>query len=140
MKIINKIKELSFKQRVISITTIAFVLIAISSIILGITFSANKVNIFKGIELNDVNIGNINISSINIQEENGITKYEAKILATEDTSIKYIKIIMKDEENKEIVSLIGYVGSTISNKESKEIEASTDADLSKIKSIEYEIK
>ncbi len=102
------------------------------------TFSIGN-NTFYGAELKDTTINNVKISDIVIKEENGITEYQANVKAMEDSNIKYIKIIFKDTDNKDIVALVGYVGTTLKKEESKSIEASTDADLSQVKSIEYEI-
>lgn len=66
-------------------------------------------------------------------------KYEAEINAKDDINISYINIIFKDDQNNEIVKLLGYVGSTLKSGEKKHIEALTDADLSKVKTVEYEV-
>ena len=49
------------------------------------------------------------------------------------------KIIVKDEEGKEIVTMTGFVGDSIKGKESKTIISSYGEDLTKAASIEYKI-
>lgn len=137
-KIKNFFKNLDTKKRTIVIIALVCFIALSTTLVFKFTFSISN-QTFYGVELKDANIGNVKLSNISMKEENGITKYEANIKASEDTSIKYVRIIIKDESNNEIVTLIGYVGSSISKNSDRTIEASTDADLSKIKSIEYEI-
>lgn len=133
------IKEKNNKKRIISIAIVSVFIVVLVSLIVNFTFSIDTANEFYGVSLKDTEVANITISNVNIKEENGITKYEATISAKEEKNINYIKIIFKDEDNNEIISLIGYVGYSLTAHKEKKIEASTDADLSKVKSIEYEI-
>ena len=137
MNLLNRIKELNFKQKAIGIGVFAFVLVSLSTILFKVTFSTNTLNVFYGYELKNVEIDNVIISSINIKEEDSLMKYEAEINAKDDINISYI--IFKDDQNNEIVKLLGYVGSTLKSGEKKHIEALTDADLSKVKTVEYEV-
>lgn len=139
MSIFNRMKDLNLKYKTIVIGSIAFVVISLLMILLKTTFSSNTPQVFNGYKLKNSNVDNVVISSISIKEENNITKYEAEIMTNEDMNVSYINIIFKDGDNKEIVRLVGYVGTNLKKDEKKHIEASTDADLSKIKSIEYEV-
>ncbi len=139
MNIMETIKGMDKKMRIMGIGVIAFILILTFTLVLNYTFSIETPNTFYGVKLNNAVVKSITLSNINMVEENGITKYEAKISTKEEKKINYIRIVFKDEDNKEIVSLIGYVGSSIKSGEERKIEASTDADLSKVKTIEYEI-
>lgn len=139
MNIINRIKELNSKKQVLLIVNMVFILIVVSTLIYGFTFSLNSVNTFNGIKLNDVVIDDIKLSDIDIVESDGITKYVANISTKKEQNINYVRILFKDENNKTIVSLIGYVGTSLTTKDTREINASTDADLTKTKAIEYEI-
>ena len=139
MNIINRIKELNSKKQILLIVNMVFILIVVSTLIYGFTFSLNSVNTFNGIKLNDVVIDDIKLSDIDIVESDGITKYVANISTKKEQNINYVRILFKDENNKTIVSLIGYVGSSLTTKDTREINASTDADLTKTKAIEYEI-
>ena len=133
----NKIKfNINTKIKVIMI--LVFGIIAGLGVMFSITFSVNN-NSFYGVELKDTTINNVKISDIKIKEENGITKYQANVKAIEEGNIKYIKILFKDSENKDIVTLVGYIGTTLKKDENKTIDASTDADLSQVKSVEYEV-
>ena len=139
MNIINRIKELNSKKQLLLIVNMVFILIVVSTLIYGFTFSLNSVNTFNGIKLNDVVIDDIKLSGIDIVESDGITKYVANISTKKEQNINYVRILFKDENNKTIVSLIGYVGTSLTTKDTREINASTDADLTKTKAIEYEI-
>lgn len=139
MNIINRIKELNSKKQILLIVNMVFILIVVSTLIYGFTFSLNSVNTFNGIKLNDVVIDDIKLSDIDIVESDGITKYVANISTKKEQNINYVRILFKDENNKTIVSLIGYVGTSLTTKDTREINASTDADLTKTKAIEYEI-
>lgn len=139
MNIINRIKELNSKKQILLIVNMVFILIVVSTLIYGFTFSLNSVNTFNGIKLNDVVIDDIKLSDIDIVESDGITKYVANISTKKEQNVNYVRILFKDENNKTIVSLIGYVGTSLTTKDTREINASTDADLTKTKAIEYEI-
>ena len=139
MNIINRIKELNSKKQILLIVNMVFILIVVSTLIYGFTFSLNSVNTFNGIKLNDVVIDDIKLSDIDIVESDGITKYVANISTKKEQNINYVRILFKDENNKTIVSIIGYVGTSLTTKDTREINASTDADLTKTKAIEYEI-
>lgn len=139
MNIINRIKELNSKKQILLIVNMVFILVVVSTLIYGFSFSLNSVNTFNGIKLNDVVIDDIKLSDIDIVESDGITKYVANISTKKEQNINYVRILFKDENNKTIVSLIGYVGTSLTTKDTREINASTDADLTKTKAIEYEI-
>ena len=121
MNLLNIIKELNFKQKVIGIGVFAFVLVSLSTILFKVTFSTNIPKVFNGYELKNVEVDNVIISSINIKEEDGLMKYEAEINAKDDIDISYINIIFKDDQNNEIVKLLGYVGSTLKSGEKKHV-------------------
>lgn len=135
----NRIKDTEFKYKIASIIVIIFLLAIGATIVLNFTFSANKVNTFYEVDLVDANVEGIKIYNVDMKQEDGITRYDATIKATEDITIKYINIIIKDENNDEIVRLLGYVGTNLKKNEIKEIEASTDADLENAYIIEYEV-
>lgn len=139
MNIINRIKELNSKKQILLIVNMVFILVVVSTLIYGFSFSLNSVNTFNGIKLNDVVIDDIKLSDIDIVESDGITKYVADVSTKKEQNINYVRILFKDENNKTIVSLIGYVGESLTTKDTREINASTDADLTKTKAIEYEI-
>ena len=85
-------------------------------------------------------VDGIKISDIEMKVVDGMTTFNAKATNTtkENIDVETIKIIVQDEKEKEIVTLTGYIGS-LKVDESKKIINSTDIDLSKAKSIKYEI-
>lgn len=135
----NKIKELSKKTKIILVAVLVLIVSVGTFVVLNISFSGNKINTFYNVDLKNHETEEVKIYNVDMKEENGITSYEANIQATKEVNVKYIKITIKDGENKDIVTLIGYVGSTLKEKEIKEIKASTDADLKNMKSITYEV-
>ena len=117
----------------------AFILVIGITLTLSYTFSSNDVQVFNNLELNDQEIEKISLNDISIESESGVYTYKATLKANEDVELKYVRIIMKDSDNKEIVTWIGYVGNTLSKNEEKILEASTDADISTLNYIEYEV-
>lgn len=53
--------------------------------------------------------------------------------------IKYVDIILKNENGEVVKTLIGYIGQSIPSKQSYEVITSINIDLSEIKSVEYKI-
>ncbi|MBE6161250.1 MAG: hypothetical protein E7158_03420 [Firmicutes bacterium] len=84
----------------------------------------------------------LKISNVNMQVIDGMTNFSAKVTNTtkEDMKVETVKIIVKDENKKEMAKLTGYVGSILKPNETKDIINTTDIDLSKAKSISYEIE
>ena len=134
----NKLKELSKKTKIILVAVLVLIVSVGTFVVLNISFSGNKINTFYNVDLKNHETEEVKIYNVDMKED-GITSYEANIQATKEVNVKYIKITIKDGENKDIVTLIGYVGSTLKEKEIKEIKASTDDDLKNMKSITYEV-
>ena len=84
----------------------------------------------------------LKISDVNMQVIDGMTNFSAKVTNTnkEEMKVETIKIIVKDADKKEMARLTGYVGATLQPNEAKDIINTTDVDLSKAKSISYEIE
>ena len=88
----------------------------------------------------DQTVDGIKISSVEMKVVDGMTTFNATATNTteKDSNIETIKIIVQDENEKEIFALTGYIGS-LKKGETKKIVNSTDIDLSNAKSIRYEI-
>lgn len=127
----NKIKK---KILIISISLL-FLFIIIGILI----YHFNKPNIFNGVKLYDKKFESLKIDDIEIKEEDSEYKFKANIKSYKDNYIKYIKIIIKDKNDKEIVSLIGYVNKNMKKDETATIRSNTNIDITKIDKIEYEI-
>lgn len=56
-----------------------------------------------------------------------------------DKEVKSFDIIFKDKDGKEIITLLGYIGQTIPNGESRSIESNVDIGLLNAYSIEYKL-
>lgn len=56
-----------------------------------------------------------------------------------DKEVKSFDIIFKDKDGKEIITLLGYVGQTIPNGESRSIESNVDIGLLDAYIIEYKL-
>ena len=86
-------------------------------------------------------IDGIKISNVALSVTDGLSTYTAKVTNTtdKDISIEDIDIIVKNKEEKELVKMLGYIGSTIKPNEEKNIISTTDMDLSNADSISYKI-
>ena len=87
-------------------------------------------------------VSGLKISDVNMQVVDGMTNFSAKVtnVSKDDKEVETVKIIVKDENKKEIAKLTGYVGATLKPNETKDIINTTDIDLSKAKSISYEVE
>ncbi len=92
--------------------------------------------------IKDQEIDGLKLTNTSLIYENGISKLETTVENNtgSDYNLVEFSIIVKDENDKEIIVLPGYVGETIKNGEIKKINSSTDMDLSKAKKIEYSVK
>lgn len=124
----NQLSKLTIKQ--ISIITLCFVVLIGGIYFIQSTFSSPTSIITKSIV-----IDNIKISDITFESKDGVSTYEANV--TGEEFVNYIEITLKSED-KDIVTLIGYVGNTLTS-EGIKINASTDADTSNITSVEYKV-
>ena len=90
--------------------------------------------------LKDQKVEDLAFKNATITYENNVSKLSVDVEneKEETQNLKYIKIILKDA-NEEETTLIGYIGETIESKETKEIVASIDKDITGNKTIEYEI-
>lgn len=99
-----------------------------------------KVNTEEEI-IKDQTVGELELTNTSLVTTNGISKIST--LVSNNTSSDYelneFTIIIKDANGEEIVRIPGFVGATIKAGESKTINSSIDIDLSKAKSVEYEI-
>lgn len=115
-----------------------FVIVGIGLLISN-TLSDNPVPVIDNVLLSDQDLGSVLLTNIELTQDSGIWTIKGTVTAKEDTNINYIKIILKNSENEEILSLIGYVGSSLSQYDTRKIIASTEGDLSSISKIEYEV-
>lgn len=112
-------------------------LVVIFSIVLiGIRNSYANV---EGAYLNDQTVLGLLFSGASLEYENGLTTYTVDVSNTleEEYNLKNINIIFKDKNNKEIVTLIGYIGENLKISDKKILEASVDKELKDIDKIQY---
>lgn len=135
------------------ITTIIAILILLTIIIVGVFIFTNdkkdntkpakntktaitetkiiKDETFKGLEFtNTTFIKDKDLYTLSIDVTNP---------SDNEINIEKVKIIMKDKDEKEIVTLLGYIGNPMKAKETRTITTSTRADLSRVKSKTIEI-
>lgn len=124
-RILNKLKMKLFKKSVVIISL--FLITVVIIYFISSSFSIEKAT-------NDVTIKNITITDIKIENNT----YTGLLKANKKEKINYVTIKMLDNNNEEIVTLIGYVGKTLEEDETFTIVSSTDKDLSKVSSIEYD--
>ena len=89
----------------------------------------------------DQNINGIEISNINLTYENNMSTFTATV--TNKTKVVkrvgIIDIIIKDKENKEVVTLKGMIDRNLNVNESASINASTNIDLTSYEKIEFKV-
>lgn len=114
-----------------------FFLVVLCSIVL-ISIGNSYSNV-EGAYLNDQTVSGLLFSGASIDFEDGLTTYTVDVSNTleEEYFLKNINIIFKDKNNKEIVTLIGYVGETLKVTDKKVLEASVDKELKDIETIQY---
>lgn len=86
-------------------------------------------------------VDGLTFSNTALITENGESKLTTEVRNTTDNDIelKSFDIIVKGEDGKEIVTLLGYVGETIKAGETKSMISSTNHDLTSATEIEYKI-
>ena len=91
--------------------------------------------------IKDQNLGVFEFQNTSLIYENGQSILEVEVTNTSavDQQIVEFSIIVKDENDEEIITLVGFVGDVIKAGESKVITSSCGKDLSKAASISYEL-
>lgn len=105
----------------------------------------NKENPIMNYEKNVIknqNIEGIDITNTSLVIEKNTSKLETKITnnTNSDYKLENFEIIVKDENNKEIIIIPEYVGVEIKKGESIITNVVVDVDLKSAKSIEYKVK
>lgn len=93
-------------------------------------------------KLENKKIDNLEIKNVNITSSDGLSVFTADVFnkGGEDINIDNIKIKLKDGNDIEIASLVGYIGGTIKSNESKQIISNFDSVINDVKSVEYEVE
>ena len=97
--------------------------------------NTNK-EVIKNQEVDGIKMTNTSLVTVD-----GISTLETTVTndGDEDYMLVEYKIIIKGNDDKVMVEIPGFVGDTIKAGESRVITSSVDMDLSKAKSIEYEV-
>lgn len=84
-------------------------------------------------------IDGLKFTNVTLISEGESTVYTADVVNTTDTAIdvKSFNIILKDKDGNDLVTLLGFVGSTIAPNESAQITSSVSMNLLNAKSVEY---
>ena len=129
----NKIKEI-FKKEDFKTTISLFSLVIITGILLFAT--GKSLGDPNSTVLKDQEVGSLEFKNANVEYVDGVSTLTVELVNTgEDTSLKYVDILVEVEE--ETYRLIGYVGDGIKTNEEKNIVASIDQDITNMKSITY---
>ncbi len=87
--------------------------------------------------------GQLNITKVSLNSDSQKTSFEADVTNPTDSAIQAeaINIILKNSKGEEIVTLTGYLGSSIAAFETKHISTTMERNLTKekITKIEYQI-
>lgn len=91
--------------------------------------------------IKDQNLGVFEFQNTSLIYENGQSILEVEVTNTSSTDQRIVEfnIIVKDANDQEIITLVGFVGDVIKAGESKVITSSCGKDLSKAASISYEL-
>lgn len=91
--------------------------------------------------IKDQTVGVFQFENTSLVYENGTSTLETTVTNTSNTdqTIREFHIIVKDENDKEIVTLIGFIGNTIKAGEVRSISSNCHDDLTNANSIEYKI-
>lgn len=86
-----------------------------------------------GLKISDISL---------IKNEDGVSIYTATVINETDSIYKLnqLNIKIKNKKEKELTTLIAYIGTNLSPGESRNINISTETDLMNATKIEYEIK
>lgn len=112
------------------------IIIVFSIILIGIGSSYSKV---EGAYLNDQTVSGLLFSDASLEYNEGLSTYIVNVSNTleSDYSLKNINIIFKDKNDKEIISLVGYIGDNLKISDQKILQASVDKEITNIEKIEY---
>ena len=83
-------------------------------------------------------VENLSFKNASLEYENNITTFEVDVTNNHpnEYNLKYIEILFMDEE-KNVNKMIGYIGNSIKQDETKKITARIDKDLTNSISLEY---
>lgn len=127
----KKIKEI-LKNKKVLFSMVGVVLI------LGILFIINTSFSNTSLRFADYELNNVLISDVTITRDNNISTYTASVSVKENGFVDGFFIKLMDENNNEIAKLYGYVGRNVKENEKVVVSASTNKDISDLKSIIYE--
>lgn len=87
----------------------------------------------------EATIDGLRINNISLITEGESSTFTADVTNTTDQTVdvKSFNIILRDENGAELVTLLGYVGTTIAPGSSSTISTSVEMDLTGVKSVEY---
>jgi len=130
-KIINTLKKVKVRYYVAALLVIIAVV--------GIAIFKPSYSVPTSL-LDDQVLDGLTLTDISLTEDDGVTTYQATVTATENKTVNYIEIVLKDTEKDQAITLIGYVGKTLANGETSIIKASTDADVIHSTEVTYTVK
>ncbi len=96
----------------------------------------------KTISFDDKKIENLEIKDAKITESDGISVFTANVfnVSQNEENIESVIIKLKDKDNNDLISLIGYIGGTIKSNDHKQIISNLDLILDDVEIVEYEIE
>ena len=130
-KIINTLKKVKVRYYVAALLVIIAVV--------GIAIFKPSYSVPTSL-LDDQVLDGLTLTDISLTEDDGVTTYQATVTATENKTVNYIEIVLKDTEKDQAITLIGYIGKTLANGETSIIKASTDADVIHSTEVTYTVK
>lgn len=97
-----------------------------------VNFDISKETTVEGLEISNIQV---------VVDKNGISNYTATVTNTTETTYKLsqINMLIKNKEGKEVISLVGYIGTNMNPGESRKLSVNTDKNLMDGYEVEYTI-
>lgn len=89
--------------------------------------------------ISEATVDGLKFTNISLVTEGTGSRFNADVVNTtaEAVQVKSFNIILKDEAGNEVVTLLGYVGTTMEPGATVTISSGVQMDLTKVKSVEY---
>ena len=89
--------------------------------------------------ITETTIDGLTINNISLITEGTGSTFTADVVNTTDqeVNVKSFNIILKDADGNEVVTLLGYIGTTIAPNDSATMSTGVEMDLTNVKSVEY---
>lgn len=129
------------KKTIIAIAILIPVLIAVIVLLNNVSYSEKENPNLQSINKEQI-VEGLKISEGLIIKDKGLSNYTANVTNTtsESKKVEYVTFTFYDKDNKNIVTLYGYVGRELAAEESVQVSASVDKDITAAEKVEISVK